>query len=171
MMKIFFTKFGSVSLLCLAFFSVNALATHHKSERLDIVETALSNPALTTLVTAIKAAGLVDTLKGEGPFTVFAPTNQAFVKLSAGTLGDLLRVENKHKLAAILNYHVLSGEITAIEIATLDKAITIQNRVIIITIADGIKVNNANVTQKDIKTKNGIIHLIDTVMLPEVQIP
>jgi len=170
-MKMLFSKFGSISLLCLVFFSANGLATHHKSERLDIVETAMSNPALTTLVTAIKAAGLVDTLKGEGPFTVFAPTNQAFVKLSAGTLGDLLKVENKHKLVAILNYHVLSGEMAAIEIAKLDKAITIQNRVIIITTADGLKINNANVTQRDIKTKNGIIHLIDTVMLPQVQIP
>jgi uncharacterized surface protein with fasciclin (FAS1) repeats len=165
-MKVFLTKCIAVAVLALTFVTASAIATHHKSEKLDIIETALSNPSLTTLVTAIKAAGLVDTLKGEGPFTVFAPTNTAFVKLSASTLGDLLDIESKEKLAATLTYHVLAGKLMAADIVKLNKAKTVQSSYLVIDTSDGIKVNNATLIQTDVVTSNGVIHIIDTVMLP-----
>jgi len=165
-MRVFLTKCIAVAVLALTFVTASAVATHHKSEKLNIIETALSNPSLTTLVTAIKAAGLVDTLQGEGPFTVFAPANTAFVKLSAGTLGDLLDIESKEKLAATLTYHVLTGKLMAADIAKLNKAKTVQGSHIVIDTSDGIKVNNATVIKTDIVTSNGVIHIIDAVMLP-----
>jgi len=144
----------------------NAFAMHHESAKLDIVETAASNPAFSTLVAAVKAAGLVETLQGEGPFTVFAPTNTAFVKLSDGTLGDLLDIESKEKLAATLTYHVLAGKLMAADIVKLNKAKTVQSSYLVIDTSDGIKVNNATVVQTDLVTSNGVIHIIDTVMFP-----
>jgi uncharacterized surface protein with fasciclin (FAS1) repeats len=165
-MKGFLTKCISVAVLSLNFVTASAMATHHESEKLDMVETVLSNPSFTTLVTAIKAAGLVETLKGEGPFTVFAPTNHAFVKLSAGTLGDLLDIESKEKLAATLTYHVLAGKLMAADIVKLNKVKTVQGNYIVIDTTDDVKVNNANVIQTDIVTSNGVIHIIDAVMLP-----
>ena len=165
-MKTSITKFISVTILSLIFVMTNAFAMHHESAKLDIVETAASNPAFSTLVAAVKAAGLVETLQGEGPFTVFAPTNTAFVKLSDGTLGDLLDIESKEKLAATLTYHVLAGKLMAADIVKLNKAKTVQSSYLVIDTSDGIKVNNATVVQTDLVTSNGVIHIIDTVMFP-----
>jgi uncharacterized surface protein with fasciclin (FAS1) repeats len=119
-------------------------------------------------VAAIKAAGLVETLQGEGPFTVFAPTNAAFEKLPEGTLEDLLKPENKDKLVAILTYHVVAGNVMAADVVKLTKATTVQGSDIMIDTSDGVKVNDATVTQTDLKTKNGVIHVIDTVIIPKM---
>jgi uncharacterized surface protein with fasciclin (FAS1) repeats len=167
-MKGFLTKCISVALLSLTFVTASAMATHHESEKLDMMETVLSNPSFTTLVTAIKAAGLVDTLKGEGPFTLFAPTNDAFVKLSASTLGDLLDIESQDKLTDILTYHILEGKLMAADVEKLNKAKTVQDNYIAIDTSDGLKINNATVIQTDIMTSNGVIHIIDTVMFPKM---
>lgn len=166
-MKVSLTTFISIVLLTLTFISASALASHHNSPRLDIFETVATEPSLNTLVTAIKAARLVETLKGKGPFTLFAPSNTAFVNLSEGTLGDLLSVKNKQKLAAILTYHVVAGKMTAADMLKLTKAKTVQGDDIAIDNSDGIKVNNAIVIKTDIMTSNGVIHIIDKVMLPE----
>jgi uncharacterized surface protein with fasciclin (FAS1) repeats len=165
-MKVFITKFVSIAVLSLSLLTTSAFAMHHKSAKLDIVETAASNPAFSTLVAAVKAAGLVETLQGEGPFTVFAPTNAAFEKLPAGTVEDLLKPENKDKLVAILTYHVVAGNVMAADVIKLTKATTVQGSDIMIDTSDGVKVNNATVTQTDLKTKNGVIHVIDTVIMP-----
>ena len=167
-MKVFITKFVSIAVLSLSLLTTSAFAMHHKSSKLDIVETAASNPAFSTLVAAIKAAGLVETLQGEGPFTVFAPTNAAFAKLPAGTVEDLLKPENKDKLVAILTYHVVAGNVMAADVVKLTKATTVQGSDIMIDTSDGVKVNNATVTQTDLKTKNGVIHVIDTVIMPKM---
>jgi len=130
-----------------------------------IVETAISDPQFSTLVTALQTAGLVDTLNGEGPFTVFAPTNEAFEKLPAGTLDALLK--DPAKLKSILLYHVVSGNVKAADVVKLSSAKTVEGQDVKITV-DGsiVKVNDATVTATDIETKNGTIHVIDTVLLP-----
>ncbi|MEM9356136.1 MAG: fasciclin domain-containing protein [Pseudomonadota bacterium] len=134
----------------------------------DIVDTAVKAGSFNTLVAAVKAAGLVDTLKGAGPFTVFAPTDAAFKKLPAGTVEDLLKPENKAKLAAILTYHVIPGKVMSKDIAgkKLD-AKTVQGQKVSVDATNGVKVDNATVTQADIATSNGVIHVIDTVILPK----
>ena len=133
----------------------------------DIVDTAVAAGSFKTLATALTAAGLVDTLKGKGPFTVFAPTDEAFAKLPAGTLENLLKPENKAKLAAILTYHVVSGEVTAAQVVTLKDAKTVNGSMVkISTMGGGVMVNGAKVTATDIKASNGVIHVIDTVLLP-----
>ncbi len=134
----------------------------------DIVDTAVKAGSFNTLVAAVKAAGLVDTLKGAGPFTVFAPTDAAFKKLPAGTVEDLLKPENKAKLAAILTYHVIPGKVMSKDIAgkKLD-AKTVQGQKVSVDATNGVKVDNAKVTQADIATSNGVIHVIDTVILPK----
>jgi uncharacterized surface protein with fasciclin (FAS1) repeats len=116
----------------------------------------------------VKAAGLVETLQGKGPFTVFAPTNDAFAKLPAGTVEDLLKPENKDKLVAILTYHVVAGKVMAADVVKLSNATTVQGSDIMIDTSDGVKVNNATVVQTDLETKNGVIHVIDTVIIPEM---
>ncbi len=133
----------------------------------DIVETAVSAGSFKTLVTAVKAAGLVDTLKGKGPFTVFAPTDEAFSKLPASTLTDLLKPENKDKLKAILTYHVVSGQVMSSDIAGKKlNPKTVQGGTVSIDATNGVKINEASVIQADIKTSNGVIHVIDRVILP-----
>ena len=133
----------------------------------DIVDTAVAG-GFTTLVAAVKAAGLVDTLKGAGPFTVFAPTDAAFAKLPAGTVESLLKPENKAKLQAILTYHVVSGKVMAKDVMKMDSAMTVEGEKVSIKTADGgVMVNNAHVTKADIATSNGVIHVIDTVLLPK----
>jgi len=133
----------------------------------DIVDTAVSAGSFNTLVAALKAADLVDTLKGEGPFTVFAPTDEAFGKLPAGTLEDLLKPENKSKLQAILTYHVVPGKVLAKDVVELDSAKTVQGQEVMIKVADGtVMVDNAKVVTADIGTSNGVIHVIDAVILP-----
>jgi transforming growth factor-beta-induced protein len=132
----------------------------------DIVDTAVGAKQFTTLVAAVKAAGLVETLKGDGPFTVFAPTDAAFEKLPEGTVESLLKPENKDKLIAVLTYHVVPGKVMAKDVVGLSKAKTVQGKEISITVGDGVKVDNANVVKTDIECSNGVIHVIDAVILP-----
>jgi len=140
------------------------LAGNHSAPK-DIVDTAVSAGQFTTLVKAVQAAGLVDTLKGEGPFTVFAPTDEAFAKLPAGTIESLLA--NPAKLREVLTYHVVPGKITASEVVKLSKAKTVQGQEAKIKVSGGkVKIDNANVIKTDIMTSNGVIHVIDAVILP-----
>lgn len=134
----------------------------------DIVDTAAGAKQFSTLVAAVKAAGLVETLKGDGPFTVFAPTDAAFKKLPEGTLESLLKPENKAKLTAILTYHVVPGKVMAKDVVKLSEAKTVQGSTVDIKASDaGVKVDNANVVKTDIVCSNGVIHVIDAVILPE----
>jgi len=132
----------------------------------DIVDTAIAGK-FNTLVTAVKAAGLVDTLKGPGPFTVFAPTDEAFAKLPPGTLESLLKPENKAKLESILTYHVVAGRLMAKDVVKLHSAKTVEGQDIVIkTLKGRVMVGNAHVTKTDIVASNGVIHVIDAVLLP-----
>lgn len=134
----------------------------------DIVDTAVSAGSFETLVAAVKAAGLVETLKGPGPFTVFAPTDEAFAKLPAGTVENLLKPENKDRLVAILTYHVVPGRILSTDIAGQKAAVkTVQGQSVNVDATSGVKVDSANVIKADIKTSNGVIHVIDSVILPK----
>ncbi len=134
----------------------------------DIVDTAVAAGSFNTLAAALQAAGLIDTLKGNGPFTVFAPTDDAFKKLPPGTLESLLKPENREKLRAILTYHVVAGELTAAEVIKLSSAKTLNGQSVTISTNDGtVMVNNAKVVKADIHASNGVIHIIDTVLLPE----
>ena len=134
----------------------------------DIVDTAVGAGKFNTLVAAVKAAGLVETLKGSGPFTVFAPTDEAFSKLPKGTVETLLKPENKEKLQAILTYHVVPGSVMAADVVKLDKAKTVQGQDVAIKVDGGkVKVDGANVTATDIECSNGVIHVIDAVILPK----
>jgi len=133
----------------------------------DIVETAVAGN-FNTLVAAVKAAGLVDTLKGPGPFTVFAPTDEAFAKLPPGTLESLLKPENKAKLQRILTYHVVPGKVMARDVVKLHSAKTVEGQSITIkTVNGGVMADGAHVTKTDIVTSNGVIHVIDSVLLPK----
>jgi transforming growth factor-beta-induced protein len=133
----------------------------------DIVETAAAGN-FNTLVAAVKAAGLVDTLKGPGPFTVFAPTDEAFAKLPPGTLESLLKPENKAKLQSILTYHVVAGNVLAKDVVKLHSAKTMEGQNIAIKTMNGrVMVDNASVTKTDVVTSNGVIHVIDSVLLPK----
>ncbi len=135
-----------------------------------VVEIAASNKDFSTLVTAIKAAGLAETLSGKGPFTVFAPTNAAFAKLPKGTVEDLLKPENKAKLTSILTYHVVGAKVLAADAIKMDgkSAKTVNGQEIAIKVKDGkVMVNDATVTTADIVGSNGVIHVIDTVLLPK----
>lgn len=134
----------------------------------DIVDTAVAAGSFKTLVAAVKAADLVDTLKGEGPFTVFAPTDEAFAKLPAGTVDDLLKPENKDKLKAILTYHVVPGKVMAADVGGLTSAKTVNGKEAKVSAADGkVMIDKSTVVKTDIECSNGVIHVIDTVMLPE----
>ena len=137
------------------------------SAKKDIVDTAVGAGKFNTLAAALKAAGLVETLKGEGPFTVFAPTDEAFAKLPAGTVEDLLKPENKEKLTAVLTYHVVAGKAMAKDVAGMDSAKTVNGKELKLEAKDGkVKVGDATVTKADIAATNGVIHVIDTVLLP-----
>jgi uncharacterized surface protein with fasciclin (FAS1) repeats len=134
----------------------------------DIVDTAVAAGSFKTLVAAVQAAGLVDTLKGAGPFTVFAPTDEAFAKLPPGTVEDLLKPENKAKLAAILTYHVVAGKVMAKEAMKLHEAKTVNGEELTIKTSMGsVTINDAKVVKTDIVCSNGVIHVIDTVLLPK----
>ena len=138
-----------------------------KTATMDIVDTAVSAGDFNTLVAAVKAADLVDTLKSEGPFTVFAPTDEAFGNLPEGTLDDLLKPENKEKLASILTYHVVAGKVMAADVVNISQAQTVNGESLSITTSGGkVKVDNANVIKTDIECSNGVIHVIDAVVLP-----
>lgn len=130
----------------------------------DIVDTAVSAGSFNTLVAAVKAANLVDTLKGAGPFTVFAPTDDAFAKLPAGTVDALL--QDIPKLTKILTYHVVSGKVMAADVVKLNSATTVEGSTVKIDASNGVKVNDSKVTTPDVGADNGVIHIIDTVLLP-----
>lgn len=137
-----------------------------KDKANDIVAVASGNGSFNTLVAAVKAAGLVETLQGLGPFTVFAPTDEAFAKLPKGTVEDLLKPENKEKLVAILTYHVVPGKVMAADVKTM-KAKTVNGQSLDVKVSDGIvTVDKAKVVKTDVPASNGVIHVIDTVVLP-----
>ena len=160
--------FWPVFSLCL--FAVVANAGHHEageSKALDIVDTAVGAGQFNTLAAALTAAGLVDTLKGDGPFTVFAPTDAAFAKLPEGTVENLLKPENRDQLVAILTYHVVPGKVYAADVIKLTGATTVNGSDVTIAVVDGgVRIDNANVVTTDIAASNGVIHVIDTVILP-----
>ena len=133
----------------------------------DIVDTAVAAGNFKTLAAALKAAGLIDTLKGAGPFTVFAPTDEAFAKLPAGTVADLLKPENKEKLAAILTYHVVPAKAMAKDVAGMSSAKTVNGKELKLKVDDGkVMINESTVTTADIEASNGVIHVIDAVLIP-----
>jgi uncharacterized surface protein with fasciclin (FAS1) repeats len=161
---------AQVALLMAVFLASPVTAGHHgymKEKKSNIVEVAVSAGDFTTLTAALDAAGLVGTLEGDGPYTVFAPTDAAFAKLPAGTVESLLKPENKDQLVAILTYHVVPGKVTAAEVVKLDSANTVNGAAIDITVAaEGVRVNQAAVIATDISASNGVIHVIDEVILP-----
>jgi uncharacterized surface protein with fasciclin (FAS1) repeats len=130
----------------------------------DIVDTAVGAGSFSTLATALQAAGLVNTLKGAGPFTVFAPTDEAFAKLPAGTVDSLLK--DIPKLKKILTYHVVSGKVMAADVATMESATTVEGSDVKIDASNGVKVNDSMVTKADVAADNGVIHVIDSVLMP-----
>ncbi|MBP02649.1 MAG: Nex18 symbiotically induced protein [Rhodospirillaceae bacterium] len=145
-------------------------AGHHSNaghNSKDIVDTAVGAGSFTTLVAAVTAAGLVETLKSDGPFTVFAPTDEAFAALPEGTIASLLLPENKDQLISILTYHVVPGKVMSTDLSNGMMAATVQGGSVKIMTEDGVTVNGANVVTADIKTSNGVIHVIDAVILPK----
>ena len=153
----------ATTLLYISLASTSMAGGHAK----DIVDTAVAAGSFETLVTAVAAADLVDVLKGEGPFTVFAPVDTAFQALPEGTVESLLKPENKSKLAGILTYHVLSGKVMSKDIMGKQLEVTMVNgSTAEIDATDGVRINGANVIQADIETSNGVIHVIDAVILP-----
>jgi uncharacterized surface protein with fasciclin (FAS1) repeats len=157
--------FAAAALAALALAPTTAQAMHH--EKKDIVDTAVAAGSFKTLAAALTAAGLVDTLKGPGPFTVFAPTDAAFAKLPAGTVETLLKPENKAKLTAILTYHVVAGKVPASAVSgKVTDAKTVNGATINVNGTNGVKVNDATVVEADVMASNGVIHVIDTVLLP-----
>ena len=157
------------AIFCAAVMALPMTAAHadnHGATK-DIVDTAVAAGSFATLVAAVQAADLVETLKSAGPFTVFAPTDEAFAKLPVGTVEDLLKPENKAKLAAVLTYHVIPGTVMAADIAgkTLNVK-TVQGGELAIDATNGVKVNNATVVTADVVASNGVIHVIDTVLMP-----
>ena len=162
-MKLKFASLAAIAAIVgLAFGSVNVRAAEK-----DIVDTAVGAGQFKTLAAALTAAGLVETLKGPGPFTVFAPTDDAFAKLPAGTVETLLKPENKEKLVAILTYHVVPGKVMAADVVKLDEAKTVNGAMVDVKV-DGntVMINNAEVATADVVASNGVIHVIDTVILP-----
>lgn len=133
-----------------------------------IVETAAGIEDFSTLVAAVKAGGLVETLSGKGPFTVFAPTNEAFAKLPKGTVEDLLKPENKEKLVAILTYHVVPGNVIAADVVKVKEAKTVQGGKVKVTVkGDEVMIDKAKVLKTDVECSNGVIHVIDSVLMPK----
>ena len=138
-----------------------------RAQEKDIVDTAVAAGGFKTLAAALQAAGLVETLKGNGPFTVFAPTDEAFAKLPAGTVENLLKPENKEKLKAVLTYHVVPGKVTAAQVTKLKSAKTVQGSEAKVAVNGGkVMIDNANVVKTDIMASNGVIHVIDAVLVP-----
>ena len=158
------------ALLVTAFFaSLSAVAGEYGKDRKqgDIVDVAVAAGQFNTLAAALQAADLVDTLKGDGPFTVFAPTDEAFAALPEGTVESLLKPENRDQLVSILTYHVVPGEVTAAEVVKLDKAKTVNGSNVMIAVVDGnVRINDATVVAADVAADNGVIHVIDSVILP-----
>jgi uncharacterized surface protein with fasciclin (FAS1) repeats len=145
---------------------MKSLTNYLKQEKYmaDIVDTAVAAGSFTTLAAALKAAGLVETLKGKGPFTVFAPTDEAFEKLPAGTVEALLK--DIPKLKQILTYHVVSGKVMAADVAKMKSATTVEGSDVMVDATNGVKINDSMVTKADIAADNGVIHVIDSVLMP-----
>jgi uncharacterized surface protein with fasciclin (FAS1) repeats len=161
---------GSIALVVGIALSTVAMGNHHgmkDKSAADVVDVAVAAGQFTTLATALEAANLVETLKGEGPFTVFAPTDAAFENLPAGTVESLLKPENKDRLVAILTYHVVPGKVMAADVVKLDEATTVNGANVTIAVVDGdVNIDNATVVKTDIAASNGVIHVIDSVILP-----
>jgi uncharacterized surface protein with fasciclin (FAS1) repeats len=157
--------------LCAALAPLAAFAEETKApaEPKTVVEAAAANKDFTTLVAAVKAAGLAETLSGKGPFTVFAPTNKAFEKLPEGTVEGLLKPDAKKQLTSILTYHVVPGAVMAADVVKLEKAKTVQGTAVMIKVTDKgeVMINDAKVVKADIKCGNGVIHVIDSVLMPK----
>ncbi|SFL52402.1 fasciclin domain-containing protein [Shimia aestuarii] len=154
--------------IALSITAVNATLAGSSAAKMDIVDTAVAAGSFNTLVAAVQAAGLVDTLKGDGPFTVFAPTDAAFAALPEGTVENLLKPENKDQLVAILTYHVIPSKVMSGDIAgkTAEVA-TVEGSKLSVDAMNGVKVDAATVVTADIATSNGVIHVIDTVLIPQ----
>jgi len=166
-MKSRVTGIASMAAVVLTVVGLAIGSTFARATNQDIVDTAVGAGQFKTLAAALQAAGLVDTLKGPWPFTVFAPTDAAFAKLPAGTLESLLKPENKAKLTAILTYHVVPGAVKAEQVTQLDEAKTVNGAMVKVSTDHGkVMINNANVVKADILASNGVIHVIDTVILP-----
>ena len=150
----------------LALTAATAFAMPAFAQDKDIVDTAVAAGSFTTLAAALTAAGLVETLKGPGPFTVFAPTDAAFAALPAGTVEDLLKPENKDKLVALLTYHVVSGKVMSTDLTEGMKAKTVNGAEVTITLDGGPKVNGTVISGPDVAASNGVIHVIDAVLMP-----
>ena len=166
-MKSRVTGIASMAAVVLAVVGLAIGSTFARATNQDIVDTAVGAGQFKTLAAALRAAGLVDTLKGPGPFTVFAPTDAAFAKLPAGTVESLLKPENKAKLTAILTYHVVPGAVKAEQVTKLDEAKTVNGTMVKVSTDHGkVMINDANVVKADIPASNGVIHVIDTVILP-----
>ena len=159
------TKLGAAALVALA---VATSVPVVRAQEKDIVDTAVAAGSFKTLAAALQAAGLVETLKGKGPFTVFAPTDEAFAKLPKGTVEELLKPENKAKLTAILTYHVVPGAVTASQVTKLKEAKTVNGQSVKISAMGGaVMIDGARVVKTDIRASNGVIHVIDSVILPK----
>lgn len=157
------------NLAAAAAFAVAGFAASAQAFAADVVDTAVAAGNFKTLVAAVQAAGLADTLKGKGPFTVFAPTDEAFAKLPAGTVETLLKPENKDKLVAILTYHVVPGKVMAADVAGKQMMVkSVQGAEITVDGKDGVTVDNAKVIKADIVADNGVIHVIDAVIMPKM---
>ncbi|MEM6545387.1 MAG: fasciclin domain-containing protein [Pseudomonadota bacterium] len=172
-MNIFKKVASTLVFMLSAIYALSASAAHHEAghgamaEEKNIVEVAAGDANFSTLVAAVQAAGLVEVLSGDGPFTVFAPTNDAFAKLPAGTVEDLLKPENKAQLVAILKYHVVPGKVMAADVVNLSSATTVEGSDVAIAASDaGVTVGSASVVATDVVASNGVIHVIDTVILP-----
>jgi uncharacterized surface protein with fasciclin (FAS1) repeats len=160
-------NFAKLAIAALAVVGLTVGAMSVRAANKDIVDTAVAAGQFGTLAAALDAAGLVETLKGPGPFTVFAPTDEAFAKLPAGTIESLLKPENKDQLIAILTYHVVPGAVTAADVVKLDQAKTVNGKMLKVRANGvGVMINDAKVTATDIAASNGVIHVIDSVVLP-----
>jgi uncharacterized surface protein with fasciclin (FAS1) repeats len=163
----YFTRWAAMAAACLILAGSGVLALE-ATEKKDIVDTAVAAEQFKTLVTAVQAAELVDVLKGEGPFTVFAPTDKAFAKVSKEQLASLLK--DKEKLQSVLTYHVVPGAVMAADVVKLKSAKTVQGKPVKIAVSDDkVKINDATVVKTDIACSNGVIHVIDTVLLPPAE--
>jgi len=162
MLKMFVVGSIAAGALVLAVVTSKPVSAQSK----DIVDTAVAAGSFKTLAAALTAADLVSTLKGAGPFTVFAPTDEAFAKLPAGTVETLLKPENKAKLQRILTYHVVAGNVMAADVVKMTSAKAVSGDMLTIKTTSGVMINGAKVVKADIRTSNGVIHVIDTVLLP-----
>jgi len=168
MKRSYLSRSATIATLIVTLITAGLVYSSYAGDQKDIVDTAVAAGSFKTLAAALTAADLVGTLKGKGPFTVFAPTDEAFAKLPAGTLDDLLKPANKAKLQGILTYHVVSDKVMAADVVKLKSAKTVNGQTVTIKVKDGtVMVDNAKVTKTDITCTNGVIHVIDAVILPK----